>query len=191
MKHILIFSFYTYTDYNSKLIKIILFLFSFCLYFTINALFFSDPIIHKIYEDEGEYNFIYQTPIILYSTIISSFINTIVRYFSLTETNIIKIKKEKDIEKKNKIFHYIFIKLIIFFILISLFLLLFWFYLACFCGIYQNSQVHLIKDTLSSFGLSFLYPFILNLLQGILRIPSIKKKNKECLFIISKILQLI
>jgi len=39
MKHILIFSFYTYTDYNSKLIKIILFLFSFCLYLSVNALF--------------------------------------------------------------------------------------------------------------------------------------------------------
>ena len=159
--------------------------------FKCKCIIFTDTIIHKIYEDEGEYNFIYQTPIILYSTIISSFINTIVRYLSLTETNIINIKKEKDIEKKNKIFHYIFIKLIIFFILISLFLLLFWLYLACFCGIYHNSQVHLIKDTLSSFGLSFLYPFILNLLPGILRIPSIKKKNKECLFIISKILQLI
>ena len=192
--HILIFSFYTSTDYNSKLIKIILFLFSFCLYFTTNALFFNDATIHKIYEDKGEYNFIYQIPIILYSTIISSLMNNIVKYLSLTETNIINLKKKKYNEKKNKknkIFNYIFIKLIIFFILISLFLLLFWFYLVCFCGIYQNSQIHLIKDTLSSFGLSLLYPFILILLPGILRIPSIKNKNKECLFKISKILQLI
>ena len=191
MKHILIFAFYTNTDYNSKLIKIILFLFSFSIYFTINALFFSDTTIHQIYEDKGEYNFIYQIPIILYSTIISSFINIIVKYLSLTESNIIKIKKKENTEKINEFFNYLFIKLIIFFILISLFLLLFWFYLVCFCGIYQNSQIHLIKDTLSSFGLSLLYPFILILLPGILRIPSIKNKNKECLFKISKILQLI
>ena len=47
--HILIFSFYTSTDYNSKLIKIILFLFSFCLYFTTNALFFNDATIQLFY----------------------------------------------------------------------------------------------------------------------------------------------
>ena len=81
MKHILIFSFYTYTDYNSKYIKIILFLFSFSLSFTINALFFNDTTLHKIYEDKGEYNFIYQIPNILYSTIISSFINIIIKIF--------------------------------------------------------------------------------------------------------------
>ena len=70
MKHILIFSFYTYTDYNSKFIKIILFLFSFSFSFTINALFFNEKALHKIYEDQGKYNFIYQILTILYSTII-------------------------------------------------------------------------------------------------------------------------
>ena len=193
MKHILIFSFYTYTDYNSKYIKIILFLFSFSLSFTITALFFNDTTLHKIYEDQGEYNFIYQIPNILYSTIISSLINIIIKYFSLTEKNILEIKKEKNIikGKKFKIFKYLTIKFIIFFILNFLFLLFFWFYLTCFCGIYKNSQIHLISDTLSSIGLSFLYPFLLNLLPGILRIPSIKSGNKECLFKLSLIVQLI
>ena len=59
MKHIIIFTFYTNNDYNSKLIKFIVFLFSFALYFTINTLFFSDSTLHKIYEDQGKYNFIY------------------------------------------------------------------------------------------------------------------------------------
>ena len=109
--HILIFSFYTSTDYNSKLIKIILFLFSFCLYFTTNALFFNDATIHKIYEDKGEYNFIYQIPIILYSTIISSLINNIVKYLSLTETNIINLKKKNIMKKKIKKIKYLIIYL--------------------------------------------------------------------------------
>ena len=193
MKHILIFTFYTNTDYNSKLIKIILFLFSFALYLTVNALFFNDKTLHKIYEDYGEYNFIYQIPIILYSLIITSVINAIIKYLSLTEKNIIEIKKEKNNleEKSNKILKYLVIKLIIFFILIFLFLILFWFYLICFCGIYKNTQIHLIKDTLISFGLSLLYPFLLNLLPGIFRIPSLKNKNKECLFKLSMIIQLI
>ena len=74
-KQIIIFTFYTNDDYNSKIIKISLFLFSFSIYFTINALFFNDSTMHNIYEAKGSYNFIYQIPIILYSTIISAIIN--------------------------------------------------------------------------------------------------------------------
>ena len=57
MKQILIFTFYT--DYNSKIIKIILFLFSFALSFTKNTLIFNDSTIHQIYEDQGKFNIIY------------------------------------------------------------------------------------------------------------------------------------
>ena len=193
MKHILIFTFYTYTDYNSKIIKIILFLFSFALYLTINALFFTDKTLHKIYEDHGKFNFIYQIPKILYSTIITSFINIVIKFLSLTEKNILEIKNEKNNlnEKASKILKYLIIKLILFFILIFIFLILFWFYISCFCGIYKNTQIHLIKDTLISFSLSLLYPFILNLLPGIFRIPSLNSQNKECIYIFSKIIQLI
>ena len=62
MKYSSIFTFYTSNDYNSKSIKISLFLFIFSLYFTINALFFSDSTMHKIYIDKGSFNFIYQIP---------------------------------------------------------------------------------------------------------------------------------
>ena len=41
-RQIIIFTFYTNDDYNSKIIKISLFLFSFSIYFTINTLFFND-----------------------------------------------------------------------------------------------------------------------------------------------------
>ena len=41
-KQILIFTFYTCDDYNSKMIKICVFFFSFALQYTVNALFFSD-----------------------------------------------------------------------------------------------------------------------------------------------------
>ena len=95
LKHLLIFTFYTYTDYNSKIIKISLFLFTFSLYYTINALFFTDSTIHEIYEDKGIFIFINQIPKILYSTIISSVIIFIVKFLSLSEKDIIKVKKMK------------------------------------------------------------------------------------------------
>jgi len=192
MKHILIFTFYTNNDYNSRIIKIILFLFSFSLYFTINALFFSDSTIHKIYEDYGSYNFIYQLPNIFYSTIITSFIDLIIKYFSLSEKDVLKLKKEKNNinENKNKLLKLLKIKFLIFFILVLLFLILFWYYLSCFCAVYRNTQIHLIKDTLISFGLSLIYPLLLNLIPGIFRIPSLIK-HRICIYRISKIIQLI
>ena len=154
--------------------------------------FLNDGTIHKIYEDQGNFNFIYQIPIILYSTIITAIILGIIKFLSLTEKNILEIKKEKDnmFVKSCKLLKCLIIKFIVFFVLTFLFLFIFWYYLVCFCGIYRNSQIHLIKDTLISFGLSLLYPFLLNLLPGILRIPSLKKPNKECIYKISKIIQI-
>ena len=59
------------TDYNSRIIKIYLLLLNFCICFAVNALFFSDETMHKILEDGGDFNFIYQLPQIAYSTIIT------------------------------------------------------------------------------------------------------------------------
>ena len=62
-----------------------------------------------------------------------------------------------------------------------------------FGAIYTNTQLHLIKDTLISFGLSLVYPFGFCLLPGIFRIPALlnKKSKKKCLYDFSKILQMI
>ena len=194
-KQLFIFTFYTKNDYNSSIIKICLFLFSFALYFIVNALFFNDSTMHKIYEDQGKYVLIYQIPQILYSTIISIFINTMIKSISLTEKNILSIKKENINLKRQyvKINKMLKIKFILFFIIIFSFLLVFWYYISCFCAVYKNTQIHLLKDTMISFGLSLLYPFGLNFIPGIIRIPSLKaeKRNKECMYKLSQIIQLI
>ena len=196
MKHLLIFTFYTRNDYNSYIIKICLFLFSFSLYITVNAFFFTETTIHQIYKDEGFFNFIYQIPQILYSLLISSFINIILSFLSLTQKNIVEMKngqKNKENKDFSKLRKCINIKFIIFFILSFLFLILFWFYLGCFCAVFQNTQMHLIKDTFISFGLSLVYPLSINVIPGILRIVSLnsKKKNSKSIYNFSKMLQLL
>ena len=58
---------------------------------------------HKIYIDEGAFNFIYQFPQIIYSSLISMIISNLIKYLSLTEKNIITLKKEpkkEEIKKK-------------------------------------------------------------------------------------------
>ena len=69
----------------------------------------------------------------------------------------------------------------------------FWYFISCFCSVYINTQIILIKDTIISFGLSMAYPFVLNLLPGILRISALRAKNKdkECFYKISAVIALI
>ncbi len=100
--HPLIFSFGCYQDYNSKIIKIFLFFYSFILDLTINALFFNDDTMHKIYEDKGKFNFLYHIPQIMYSTLISKFIDGFIRKLVLSQGNIVELKQEKEKIKLKK-----------------------------------------------------------------------------------------
>ena len=80
-----------------------------------------------------------------------------------------------------------------FYFIISFILLFFLGYYICiFCAIYSNTQIHLLKDTMISFFLSLLYPFIINLLPGLFRIPALSKAKKKriCMYKFSKILQI-
>ena len=196
-KHLILFTFCNHKDYNSIIIKICLFLFVFVLSFTINALFYTDNTIHDIYENSGVFDFMYHIPQIIYSTVISVVINLLIKLLSLSQKNILKIKNEKNtLDYENKIkscLRCLKIKFILFFILSFIFLIVFWFYLGCFCAVYHNTQIHVIKDTVYSFCLSLIYPLFINLIPGLIRIPSLKdeKGEKNCAFNISKIIQLI
>ena len=196
-KHLILFIFLPNNDYNLIPIKFILFLISFSMYMTVNAFFFSDDSMNKIYTDNGEFNFLYQLPQIFYSTIVSVVINMILKKLSLSEKQVISLKQEKDLnicEKKAKsIQKCLKIRLIIFLFLTTILILFFWYFISCFCAVYENTQMILIKDTLVSFALSMAYPFGLNLLPGFLRIPALRspKADKKCLYTISTYVALI
>ena len=189
VKNLVFFSFFLNNDYNSKIVKIDLFICLFIVFLTVNALFFNDKTMHKIYTDQGSFNIISQISQIIFSALISSFINFIIQFFALTEKNFIDLKIIKDeqiIKRSTKI---IFCKINAFFIISFLFLIIFGYYLSCFCAVYENTQLHLIKDTVISFGLQMIYPLFINLIPGIFRRCALKGKNK-ILYKISKLLQI-
>ena len=105
--------------------------------------------------------------------------------FKQNNSKINVMKRAKILEKKLKA------KFILYFVISFLFLSFFWYYISIFCVIYINTQMHLLKDTLMSFGLSFLFPFFINLIPGFFRIPALsnRKNKKECLYNFSKFLQ--
>ena len=196
-KHLILFTFIPTNDYNVMTLKISLFIVSFALYLSINAFFFNDDTMHKIYKESGAFKIIQQIPQILYSTIISSVINIILKNLSLSEKDILKLKDEKDmiatVQKSKSIERCLKIKFIIFFIFSLSLMIFFWYFISCFCAVYTNTQVILFKDTSISFALSMVYPLGINLLPGIFRIPSLRAKNKDkkCLYSIGQIVALI
>ena len=183
-----------YKDYNIIIVKISILILSFVIYCGINTLFFDESAIHNIYENKGKYIINYHISKIIYSFLISHIICSLIKYLSLSERSLLKIKYEiklKNIDNKaEKIKKFLLIKYIIFYIIGLFFLILFWFYLSSFCAVYKNSQIYPFINSLLSIILSLLYPFLINLIPGFFRIPSLKKnRNSECLFKISKFIQ--
>ena len=187
-KQLILFAFYPNKDYNLSAVKISLLILSFSLYFTINGFFFSDSTMNKINEDHGKYNFLFQIPQMLYSTLISAVINLILKMLSLSNKQILTMKQEKSFGNakiiSNSIIKCLKIKLAIFFVISLLLMLFFWYFISCFCSVYKNTQKTLIIDTLISFTLSMIYPFGLNLIPGFFRIPALRaqEKNKKYLY---------
>ena len=128
----------------------------------------------------------------IYSFLISTTIETIINNLGLYEEDILLFKnsKNKNLLAQKKVLFVIKCKIVLFYIITYILLFFFWVFLGCFCAVYKNTQIHLLIDVLSSFGLSFISSLFINLLPGIFRIPSLKKKIKRpYLFKFSKFLE--
>ena len=195
-KNDLITSFCNYNDYNSTLIKIDLLFLGFTIEYAINALFYNDDTMHNIYENHGEFDIEYQLPKIIYSSLISTLLNTILKLLALSNDNIIDFKQNRtreDAKKRGKnLIDKLKIKFIFYFIICFILLLFFWYYISMFGVIYNNTQYYLFKDTLLSFVISLIYPLLICLLPGIFRIASLSdpKKQRKYLYNLSKIIQI-
>ena len=196
-QHLLIFTFFQCSDYNSQMIKFELFLFSYSLNYVISAMFYTDDTMHKIYVDEGDFDIIYQLPQMIYSSILSFIIEFALGNLGLYEDNITEVRNlKKDKKGLNQIIRdvsrCIKIKAAFFFIIAYILTFAFWIYLGCFCAVYKNTQIHLLKEVSSSFVISFASPFWMYLFPSFLRIISLQNKTNDrpYLYKISKFLQM-
>ena len=183
-KQLVFFSFCEFNDYNSNVVKKFIFFLSFALHYTINALFFTDKTMHQILEDIGEYNILYQLPYITYSAIISTVIlRIILSTLVLTEKSILEVKNERTKllaeERKKKVLKCLIIKFSLFFALNLILLVAFWYYVTCFNALYENTQIDLIINSVISFALSCIYPFIINIIPAFFRMDSLKDNKEE------------
>ena len=152
---------------------------------------------HKIYEDKGSFNFIYQLPQIIYSSIISGIFKFLLTKLALSEELILNFKGDRntiDIDKRiASLKKNLKIKFVFYFIISTILLLFFWYYISMFCAIYKNTQIHLITDTIISYILSFISPIFIYLIPGFFRIAALanRKIHRKYLYNFSKFLQMI
>ena len=194
-EHIILFTFFSWNDFNIIYVKLAKFIFLICQDFAMNVVFFSDDSMHKIYVTYGKYDFIQQIPQIIYSSTISQLIEVFLCYLSLTDKHYYQIKALKNQNMNNNIVYKILrcvkLKFLGFFTFTFILFSFYWYFISAFCAVYLNTQIIFIKDSAMSFLTGLLYPFVLYLFPVILRTISLKdsiKKRFKCIYKISDII---
>ena len=177
------FTFISRDDYNIFYVKISRFLLLLSTEMIMNALFFADKTILKLYIEHGTYNFGQSLPGIIYSILITHALEILLCYLTMTDIHIYEIKSMKKSEQTtdriNNILKIIRIKLIIFFSFGILLFLFYWYFISAFCAVYQKTQGFLILNSFFSFLFELIDPFIFYALFTLLRKISFKYQNKN------------
>ena len=192
MKQLFIFTFYTYTDHNSRSVKISLFILFLSFYFAFTALFFNDSIMRAIYIYKGNTDAAVHVTNIFLSSVCSLIMSFIVRFVSLSERHIMAITREKDFQKREKLVEKtekcLKIKIIVLFAVSGLLILLCWYYVAAFCAIFKNSQGNYFINVFFAFIICNIWPCVTSLIASIFRIWSLKKEKAECMYKFNQII---
>ena len=187
-EHIILFTFFSWKDYNLFYIKIERFLVLICTQMAMNGLFFSDESMHKANKSDN-YNFVQQLPKIIFSLIATHLIEVALCYFSMTDTVYYRIKElakyknndEKIIDEINCMKR----KIIAFYVITFLLFLFYWYFISAFCVVYQNTQKTFLLDSLISIIVQFIDPFFIYCFTTLLRYLSLAKcakNNMECVY---------
>ena len=195
-KQLILFTFVNRNDYNIFELKINLFLLTISISLIVNALFFDDNTMHKIYNDKGKYDFLYQIPKTIYSSLISFMLNYIFKALALSQNDVLNLKKQSRKLIKSKVKDVLVAikkKMIIFYLIGFIVLIFIWYYLAAFGAVYYNTQKQLFIDTLVSFIIQMSYPFIISIIPSALRMYALKDKRhkRRCIYKISQIVSII
>ena len=194
--HILFNVFCRCDDYNLFSLKFGLLILLFPINLTYNIFFYTSEEI-KITHVKKLSDLSTLTNSLLHSVLSSIFSMVtliLLKFLCLTHNSIrglrriTNIKKAK--EKSKSVLRCVKIRIFVYYIISMLFLLVFGYYVACFCSVYVNTQIELIESMFVSWFLSLLYPFGIYFVTTILRLLSLKCEKKFC-YRINQIMQFI
>ena len=189
LRQLIIFTFFSFDDFNLFLIKLLSFFLLLSFNLVYNAIFFFDKVINDIYDDKGKYSLKLQILNIFISSILFSFTIILIRFIITCHKKLIKLKNMdvyEEAQKESFAIHKFYIILyIIYYIVGSVLLLFFWYFITSFGAIFQYTQDHCFLNAFISFCFSMIYPFIYLLIPAWFRYLALKK-NYERLYCVSQ-----
>ena len=194
--HIIFSIFCRQSDYNIFSVKLGLLFMLFPINLAMNIFFFDSNnikanYIQKIEDISNNYSYFLNAFV---SSILASIFHILLKLLCLTHNSIRSLRKIKDVETAKKksiwILRCIKLRITIYYFLSFIFLIIFGYYIGCFCAIFENTQIELIKSMFTSWLLSLLYPFVIYFIASIFRRVALRYKIK-CFYAINQIFQLI
>ena len=197
-------TFFFKTPFESKPIRISIFIFSYSCDFALNALFYFNEKISDKYHYEGDSLYLFM----LVNNITISIFSNVVSYLLVKSLNQLtnskdaiellfreeeqKMRKNKDykVDKDRKkfifsnllkVFKIMKIKIICYIIIEIVIMLFFVYFITAFCEVYRDTQISLLYDSFISFLLSIPIELLISFIIAIMYLTSIKLKLK-CLY---------
>ena len=180
-------SIYVKSTFELITLNISLFLSNLSMYFTLNALFYTDTLINSRFK--GELSLVQNLLRSIYSCLVSCVLLSILKFSTsispLMDMLVVEVKYKKPLYKlTNNAMKIIKRKLIIFYIIEFIFMFVFLYYLSCFCIVYHSTQVSWFLGGLTSFGISLAVCVGVSSSIAILKTIGLKCKI-ECLYNLS------
>ena len=146
-EHLIIFTFFSWNDYNIFSIKLSKIFFLICTDMALNVFFFSDESMHNIYINSGKFIFFQHLVQTIISTIVSQLIQILSNFLTMTDIHYYQIKSlDKNNIDKVRVFNIIKcikIKLILFYFFTFILFLFYWYVISAFCGVYKTLKEYL------------------------------------------------
>ena len=167
-------------DRNLRILKISLFLCFIAFYLAFTALFFNDNIIRAIYTYKGNTDAAVHVTNVVLSSICSIIMAFIIRLVTLNDRDINKIhstksdKRAQQIEATKKSLN---IRATIFYAFSIIAVGVCWYYVSAFCAVFKNSQWNYLLNTIFSFIVCNLWPFVTSGITAGLRKLSLNKES--------------
>lgn len=175
--------------YEPFFVKLIAFFLNLATYLVFNALLFDEEYVQRRYKEKGNTGFIYllknEIPRCIYASLASSVVGLLITYLSYSRKRFkTAIEVEKDpkefIKATKEIISKLKLKIICFFIINLILMLLFWYYVSAFCAVYRKTQVPWLQGCLITFIFSIIIQCFYSMIITLLRYLGIKGKISCC-----------
>ena len=192
--HIILNVFFRHNDYNLFTVKLGLLFMTFPINLTFNIFFYTNKAIKVSYTNalddiSGFWKSIANS---VYSSLLSSTLLILLKFICLTHNSVRQLRKFRDLTaaktKSVCVLRCIKVRVVIYYILSFAFLIIFGYYILCFCAVFENTQIQLVKSTFTSWLISLIYPLIICLITSIFRALAFKCKNR-ILYAIKQMMQ--